>query len=141
MLCLLASCAAATPTTNNAVPAEEPAAEIFASIQVKHAGKQFLVEIIFFTDISEIVNGKVNRGFGKNIREVGNPNFNGKAIKGIADEFKHTTYSLETDKLLKKNTITFSFEAKDYISKGEFELTDTDMSKAIEFLQIKEKKN
>jgi hypothetical protein len=54
--------------------------ELRADILIRPAPDQPVIEITFYRDISEVVNGKTNKGFGKNVVAVYDPLFNGIAM-------------------------------------------------------------
>lgn len=79
---------------------------IFADVSVKKDGEKLTAQFIFYRQISEILNGKENKGFGRSPIIVDFPEMNGVEMKEVKNSDIQKIYLAEIENV-----------AKDYISK------------------------
>lgn len=94
-------------------PTEQKTDEIMADILVRSGGKP-TVEITFYTPISEIVNGKENKGFGKNVIAVQDPQFNGSPLTAGTNLSGQPIYKIGVDNAAARNVISATVNGKLY---------------------------
>lgn len=94
-------------------PTENKAEEVVADILVR-SGEKPSIEITFYTPISEIVNGKENRGFGKNVIAVQDPQFNGTPLTAATNLSNQPMYRIGADKAAARNIISATVNGKLY---------------------------
>jgi hypothetical protein len=80
--------------------------ELRADILIRPAPDQPVIEITFYRDISEVVNGKTNKGFGKNVVAVYDPLFNGIAMTNATNLSGQPIYKTDVANVKASNTIT-----------------------------------
>jgi hypothetical protein len=87
---------------------------IFADILVKKDDRGIRVELMFYRDLSKIVNGKEIKGFGKNPVVVGFPKINGVEMREIVSRDVLKIYSTEIEDPEKDHTVTFRRKDGEY---------------------------
>lgn len=95
-------------------PAEAKPEEVMADILVRASGDTPLIEITFYTPISEILNGKENKGFGKNVIAVQDPQFNGSPLTAATNLSGQPVYRIGIDKAAARNTVTATVNGKQF---------------------------
>lgn len=100
-----------------------------ADVIIKKDGEKIVGQFNFYSPISEILNGKENRGFGKSPLIVDFPKLNGIEMqeKKINDSYK--VYLAQIESLDKDYTVTFSRKDGEYI--GILHLTENDLGKNV----------
>lgn len=111
-LTLLFIAAACGPATNKGDNADTD--ELLADIMIRPAPNQPVIEITFYRDIVEVVNGKTNKGFGKNVVAVDDPQFNGVAMKAATNLSGQPIYKADVGGVKAANVITASVGGKRY---------------------------
>ena len=112
--------------TKNSEPSKD---SIFADVMVKKVSEKTTAQFTFYRDISEIVNGKEIKGFGKSPVVVDFPKINGAEIKQVESKDVSKIYSAEIEGVEKDYTITFSRKDGEYQSV--ININSNDLSKPI----------
>jgi hypothetical protein len=94
-------------------PAPEPD-QIMAEVTVKKEGEKTLARIMFYRPISEILNGRENKGFGKSPVVVDFPKINGAPMKEIEAPNVQKMYTAEIEPAAKDYTVTFMRKDGEY---------------------------
>jgi hypothetical protein len=92
----------------------EPDDSIFADVIVKKAGDKFTAQFMFYRSISEILNGRENKGFGKSPVVVDFPQINGVEMKVINPNEVLKVYLAEIENVEKDYTVTFMRKDGEY---------------------------
>lgn len=95
-------------------PRDEKADEVRADVLVRSGGGSSAIEITFYTPISEILNGKENKGFGKNVIAVQDPRFNGTPLTQATNLSKQPFYKTDISKAVAQNVISATVKGKPY---------------------------
>ena len=104
---LAVACGSGSYNANSADPDE-----LRADIIIRPAPNQPVIEITFYRDISEAVNGKTNKGFGKNVVAVYDPLFNGVAMTNTTNLSGQPIYKTDVGNTKASNVITASVGGK-----------------------------
>lgn len=89
---------------------------ILAEVSVQKDGAKTTAKFMFYQDISEVVDGKEIKGFGKNPVVVDFPKINGLAMKEIVNKDAPKMYQAEIEKAAQDYTVTFSRKDGEYQS-------------------------
>ena len=112
LLTLLLAAGACGTAANNANSTE--ADELRADIIIRPAPNQPVIEITFYRDIAEAVNGKTNKGFGKNVVAVDNPLFNGSAMTNATNLSGQPIYRIDLANTKASNVISATIGGKTF---------------------------
>ncbi len=107
----------------------EPDNSIFADILVKKDGEKLTAQVMFYRPISEILNGRENKGFGKNPVVVSFPKINNVEMKQVESKDFSKIYSAEIESVEKDYTVTFSRKDGEY--KSVIHINPNDLSKPL----------
>ena len=88
--------------------------ELLADILIRPAPDQPVIEITFYRDISEVINGKTNKGFGKNVVAVYDPLFNGIAMTNATNLSGQPIYKTDVANVKASNIITATVGGKTF---------------------------
>ncbi len=108
-----------------------------AEVLIKKDGEKLTAQFMFYMPISEIVNGKKNRGFGKSPIVVEFPKLNGFEMKEVQTSETKKSYLAEIENVEKDNTVTFMRKDGEY--HGNFRVNESDFGKTITVQFRKEK--
>ncbi len=100
-----------------------------ADVLIKKDGEKLTAQFMFYAPISEILNGKENRGFGKSPLIVDFPKINGVAMKEVKTSETTKMYLAEIESAEKDYTVTFMRKDGEY--QGVFRATESDLGKTI----------
>ncbi len=95
-----------------AAPLKSEPSELMADILVRPGGEVPSIEITFYTPISEILNDKESKGFGKKVVAVQNAQFNGSPLTEETNLSKQPIYKIGADKAAARNVISANVEGK-----------------------------
>ena len=98
--------------TNKPVTADSD--ELMADILTRSAGNKAIIEITFYRDLAEDVNGKTNKGFGKSVVSVQDPLFNGAAMTNATNLSDQPIYKTDAGNAKATNVITASVGGKTF---------------------------
>lgn len=98
--------------TNKPVTADSD--ELMADILTRSAGNKTIIEITFYRDLAEDVNGKTNKGFGKSVVSVQDPLFNGAAMTNATNLSDQPIYKTDAGNAKATNVITASVGGKTF---------------------------
>lgn len=115
-------------------PAAPPENWILADVIVKKDGGKPTAQFVFYRDISEVVDGKEIKGFGKSPVIVDFPKINGLAMKEIVNKEivnkdAPKLYLAEIENTAQDYTITFSRKDGEY--QAVIRIDPNDLSKTI----------
>ena len=100
------------PAANNNKPDTEASDELMADILTRSAGNQTTIEITLYRDLAEILDGKINKGFGKNVVAVENPQFNGVEMTPATNLSGQPIYKAEMANAKASNVVTATLSGK-----------------------------
>ena len=112
LLTLLILAAACGPAANKAD--DTGGDELMADIIIRRALSQSVIEITFYRDAVEDVNGKTNKGFGKSVVSVQDPLFNGAAMTNATNLSDQPIYKTDAGNAKATNVITASVGGKTF---------------------------
>lgn len=100
-----------SPEAANTAQAET---ELMADIIIRPAPNQSAVEITFYYPISEIVNGKESKGFGKKVIAVEDPKFNDTPLTPAMNLANQPIYKSDVSKAVAMNVISATVNGRRY---------------------------
>ncbi len=109
LLFLAAACGAGSNNANSA-----DADELRADIIIRPPPNQPIIEITFYRDIADALNGKTNKGFEKNVVAVDNPIFNGAAMTNATNLSGQPFYKIDLGNPKASNVITATVNGKTF---------------------------
>ena len=98
----------------SSVPNAPASDELHADIIVRPAPDSPVIEITFYRDIVEMLNGKQNKGFGKSVVAVYDPEFNGQPMTNTTNLSGQPIYKISSTNTKANNIITASVGGKKY---------------------------
>ena len=126
-LILLGTCSSDNSNSKPA-PGNNPADDrIMAEIAPISHGNQFDIQVFFYLDISEIVDGHEIRGFGKKPLTVKDPSIDKKPMRSVERPTNITSYVATVDRIDQDLKIIFEMNGQKY--SATFALTPEDLGK------------
>lgn len=89
-------------------PGKQESRRVLVDINVVSSADKTVLEALFYYDISEIVDGKEIRGFGKNVIKVNDAKLAGTQLKETKDEKDRIIYTTEISNEKKEYELSFT---------------------------------
>lgn len=108
---LIQSCGSTKPAP---VKPDQKIEDVMADVLVRPGEGKASIEITFYTQISEIVDGKENKGFGKNVIAVEDPKLNGHPLMSGTNLSNQPVYKTDVSKTVAQNVISATINGKQF---------------------------
>lgn len=88
--------------------------ELLADILIRPAANQSVIEITFYRDLAEVLDGEVQKGFGKSVVAVEDSQFNGVRMSPASNLSNQPIYKIVSGGVKAANVITVTVGGKKY---------------------------
>ena len=138
-LILLGTCSSDNSNSKPASGGNPPDDRIMAEIAPTSRGNQFDIEVFFYLDISEIVDGHEIRGFGKKPLTAKDPSIDKKPMRTVERPTNITRSVATVDRIDQDLKIVFEMNGQKYSATFTLTPEDLDKRKTVTAKRVSEK--